>query len=322
MMHCLAARDLVCMNHEEELNMKAFRRITASTQWRAAALLLAFGLLAGCATPAQRGPAAGHAVSAAANDNLNATLWMQASAEYHAAVSGSYALARQQLDAALVDPAWDALPPAERAAIARRGFESLPPAVIADADETLIDNSPFQARDILAKRSFESVKWLEWVSQSRARALPGAVEFAQYAASRGVTVYYVTNRDAPAELEATIANLRQVGFPVADDASNVLLRGDPRAPAREKGERRRWVGERHRVLLMLGDNLGDFLDGIKVSREQRQKLVDQHAGLWGRRWIMLPNPSYGSWEDAEMLACGQSALADPTACKRSRLRQD
>lgn len=299
--------------------MNAIVRSTTSSPWRAAALLLAVGLLAGCATPSPRGPAASAPVSAA-NDNLDATLWMQASAEYHAAVLGSYALARQQLDAALADESWDAMPPAERAAIARRSFESLPPAIIADADETLIDNSPFQVGDILADRSFDYANWFAWVSQSKARALPGAVEFAKYAASRGVTIYYVTNRDAPAEVEATVANLRTVGFPVADDASNVLLRGDPRAPAREKGERRRWVGERHRVLLMLGDNLGDFLDGIKVGREQRQALVDQHAGFWGTRWIMLPNPSYGSWEDIELQACGESGKREPSACKRSRLR--
>lgn len=302
--------------------MIAVLRSTRLSQWRVVSLLLFAGLLGGCATTTPSSPTVADAVGHSGNDNLNATLWMQASAEYHAAVLGSYALARQQLDAALADPAWDALPPAERAAIGRRSFESLPPAVIADADETLIDNSPFQARDILADRSFAYENWFAWVSQSKARALPGAVEFARYAASRGVTVYYVTNRDAPAELDATIANLRMVGFPVADDASNVLLRGDPRAPAREKGERRRWVGERHRVLLMLGDNLGDFLDGVKLGREQRLELITQNAGLWGTRWIMLPNPSYGSWEDMELKACGELGARDPSACKRGRLRRD
>lgn len=304
--------------------MNAVRRPVVSMQyWRASALLTMLVLLSACVSaPVQQTTAEGGVARSSANDNLNATLWMQSSAEYHAAVSGSYALARQQLDAALADPTWDALPLAERAVIARRSFESLPPAIIADADETLIDNSPFQARDILADRSFEYANWFEWVSQSKARALPGAVEFANYAASRGVTVYYITNRDAPAELEATVANLRKVGFPVANDASNVMLRGDPRAPSREKGERRRWVGERHRVLLMLGDNLGDFLDGIKVGGEQRLKLVEQHAGFWGARWIMLPNPSYGSWVEAELQACGESGKAHPSACKRSRLRQD
>ncbi len=284
-------------------------------------VLAATVLLAGCAA----GPRPGTPVAAlqdGPHDNLNATLWMQASAEYRAATLGSYALARRQLDAALADPSWDALPAAERGAIARRGFESLPPAIIVDADETLIDNSPLQARNIRAGGDFDYGRWLAWVKEARARAIPGAVEFAQYAASRGVTVYYVTNRDAPAEVEGTVANLRQLGFPVAADAGNVMLRGDARAPDREKGERRRWVGERHRVLLMLGDNLGDFLDGIGGSRSERDALVEAHRGFWGERWIMLPNPSYGSWESTELRACGESDRARPSACKRRALRYD
>jgi len=256
------------------------------------------------------------------DDGLKAALWMQASAEYRALALGSYALAREQLDVALADPEWDALPPEERAALGEQDLAALPPAVIADADETLIDNSIMAARDIMAHREFLYSNWLDWVREQRAGAIPGAVEFAQYAASRGVTIYYVTNRDAPAEVEATIANLRQLGFPVEPDGSNVMLRGDPRAPAREKGQRRQWIGERHRVLLMLGDNLGDFVDGIATDREQRQALVDGHQEFWGLRWIMLPNPSYGSWEAAEFRACGEPKLASSSACLRSRLRAD
>lgn len=284
-------------------------------------ILATAALLAGCAA----GPRPGAPTAAPVDgphDNLNATLWMQAAAEYRAAALGSYALARRQLDAALADSSWDALPSAERGAIARRGFESLPPAIIADADETLIDNSALQARNIRAGSGFDYARWLAWVDEARARAVPGALEFAQYAASRGVTIYYITNRDAPAEVEATVANLRQLGFPVAADAGNVMLRGDARAPSREKGERRRWVGERHRVLLLLGDNLGDFLDGIGGSRSEREALVEAHRGLWGERWIMLPNPSYGSWESTELRACGEAARAQPSACKRQALRFD
>jgi 5'-nucleotidase (lipoprotein e(P4) family) len=280
------------------------------------ALLLA-GLLAACAGTAQRPDAP---VSDGGHYNLNATLWMQAAAEYRAALLGSFVQARQQLDAALADPGWDALPPAERAAIARRGFETLPPAIIADADETLIDNSPLQARNVLAGREFELDSWREWVAEARARALPGVAEFLRHADARGVRVYYVTNRDTPQEFEGTLANLRALGFPVDADGGNLMLRGDARAPAREKGERRRWIGERHRVLLMLGDNLGDFLDGIAVSPSERQALVDAHAGWWGTRWIMLPNPSYGSWEGAEQRLCAPAVRDDPVACRRSRLR--
>lgn len=272
-------------------------------------------VLAGCnSVPVRETPAA--ATTAAAHDNLNAVLWMQASAEYEAAVRGTYAAARTQLDAALADPGWNALPDGE----AGHGFESLPPAIIVDADETMIDNSPFQARGVRDYQVFAYENWLAWVNERRARALPGALEFAQYAASKNVPIYFVTNRDAPAETESTLANLRAIGFPIADDASNVLMRGDARAPGREKSQRRRWVAQRHRVVLLLGDNLGDFMDGVAVSVEARQALVAKYADRWGTQWFMQPNPTYGSWEAALLAACGDAGKTAPTACKRGLMR--
>lgn len=276
-------------------------------------------LLAACAATAPVAPAPAPMPAAAKgvpHDNLDATLWMQTSAEYRAALLGAYAQARQQLDLALADACLDALPEGERDSDPC----GLPPAIITDADETLIDNSPLQARKIRDNAPFAYDNWLAWVNERRALALPGALEFARYAAERGVTVYFVTNRDAPQEVAATVENLRAQGFPVAADAGNVLLRGDARAPARAKGERRRWVAARHRVVMMLGDNLGDFLDGIEGGVAERAALVDRYAGWWGTRWIMLPNPAYGSWESAVLRGCGEQGRADPTACKRAALR--
>lgn len=268
--------------------------------------------LAGCnLAPVREAP-----VTAAAHDNLNAVLWVQTAAEYEAAVRGTYAAARTQLDKALADPAWNALPDGE----ASHGFESRPPAIIVDADETMIDNSPFQARGVRDNDSFAYENWLAWVNERRARALPGAVDFANYAASKSVPVYFVTNRDAPAETESTIANLRAAGFPIAADGSNVLLRGDARAPAREKSARRKWVAQRHRVVLLLGDNLGDFMDGVAVGVAERRALVAQYADRWGISWFMQPNPTYGSWEASVLTACGEQGRSDPAACKHSVLR--
>lgn len=267
-------------------------------------------LLTACASTAPVAPAV-----TSDHNNLDATVWMQTSAEYRAAVLGGFALARQQLDAALADACWDALPAGER----DNDPCGLPPAIITDADETLIDNSPFQARKIRDGQPFVYQNWETWVNERAARALPGALEFARYAASRGVIIYYVTNRDSPSELDATADNLRELGFPVATDGSNLMLRGDPRAPARSKGERRRWIGQRHRVALMLGDNLGDFIDGIDTDISGRANLVDQHGQRWGTQWLMFPNPGYGSWESAVMRDC---QAGEPTACKRAILRAD
>ncbi|NLB14214.1 MAG: acid phosphatase [Gammaproteobacteria bacterium] len=274
--------------------------------------------LAACSTAQLRTepPAQPAVVGAPAHDNLNATLWIQSAAEYEGSVRSVFNAARHALDEALEDPSWIALPHGESSA----GFESKPPAIIADADETLIANSAFQARGVIEDRGYTHESWVEWVNAQAARAIPGAVEFAQYADSRGVTIFYVTNRDAPDEYEATVANLRQLGFPVAADASNVLLRGDARAPAREKGERRRWIDRNYRVVQMFGDNLGDFLDGINSDVATRQALIAPYADWWGRRWFMLPNPTYGSWYNAVLRSCETDS--DPRSCVRSSLRHD
>lgn len=291
----------------------------SATRWTLTATLAV--LLAACAATPPRPDAAGTPAAAElprGHDNLNATIWMQSAAEYEAAVRGNYAAALAQLDEALADPRWNALPPEERS----DGFESRPPAIVVDADETMIDNSAFQARGVRDGVGYDHARWVAWVNERRARALPGAVEFARAVAGRGVTVYFVTNREAPAEAEATLANLRALGFPVAADGSNLLMRGDARAPARDKRERRRWVGARHRVVMMLGDNLGDFLEGASTSLEARQAMMAPYADWWGRRWFMLPNPSYGSWESALLHGCAEAKVLDGRACKLAKLRTD
>lgn len=279
---------------------------------------LAAASLVACSTAPSRplAPPADAAIAAPAHDNLNAVIWMQTAAEYEAAVRGVYASARRSLDQALQDPSWNALPEGEFVA----GFEMKPVAIIVDADETFIDNSAFQARGVIEDSGFTHEGWLKWVNAEAATALPGAVAFAQYADSRDVTIFYVTNRDAPDEVAATVANLRKLGFPVAADASNVMLRGDARAPDREKGQRRRLIDRDYRVVLMLGDNLGDFLDGINADVATRQALMAPYADWWGVRWFMLPNPSYGSWQNAVLRSCEKDT--HPRACLRSSLRHD
>lgn len=282
-------------------------------------VLLSFALLlsacAGTPTAVPPPPDLSSTVATGAHDNLNATLWMQTAAEYQAAALGGFAQAKARLDIALADASINALPLPEQT----QGFESLPPAIITDADETLIDNSPFQARRIRDGGDFDPATWAAWSNERKARGIPGAVAFAQYAASRGVTIYYVTNRDHASEYQATADNLRALGFPLADDNRNLLLRGDPRAPGKEKGERRRFVAKDHRVVLLLGDNLGDFLDGVGSDVAARENLIAPYADWWGSRWIMLPNPSYGSWESAILKACAEQPS---TACKREALRYD
>lgn len=283
---------------------------------RTAALGVFLALLTACAgtgTAVREAPhAAAPTVSVGQHDNLNATLWMQSAAEYHAHALSIFGAAATVLDSALADPDWDALPRSERGG---HRYQGLPPAIIVDADETVIDNSAYQARLIRDGSRFDRATWAAWTEERRALAVPGAVEFLRAAAQRGITVFYVTNRDA-SEKRATYDNLRALGFPMSDPEDTVLTIDEGQGWSPDKGSRRQFVGENYRVLMMFGDNLGDFLDGHRgVSPDARQALMEPYAGWWGRRWFMLANPSYGHWESAVTRGAD-----DATQAKRRALR--
>lgn len=222
------------------------------------------------------------------HEQLDAVLWVQQSAEYQAAALQAYNQARAALDMALADTTWTA-------ALEQTGpFGQLPPAVILDVDETALDNSPHQGRLILGDMVFNRASWDRWVKEELAEPVPGALQFCQYAALRGVTVFYVTNRRDHLR-EATRNNLRKMGFPLADDRETLFTRGDISA----KGPRRAAIAQQFRILLLLGDNTADFAPGFRgAGIDERAALTEQYADWWGRRWIMLPNPMYGSWEEA------------------------
>jgi acid phosphatase len=259
--------------------------------------------------PAQPGTAPAPP-SVAPDDTLFAVLWTQTSVEYRASALQAYATARTQLDRALADPVWTA-------AVEQQGqnSSSLPPAVILDADETALDNSPFQARLIVEGGAYDESRWAKWTAERAAGAVPGAVAFTQYARQRGVTVFFVTNRDAPLEAN-TRANLQALGFSLDDTRDTVLTRRERPEWASDKTSRRQAVARDFRILLLVGDDLGDFLPN-RGSVAERDARVAQYAEWWGTKWIVLPNPMYGSWESA--LRAGAPA-GQEAAQRRNGLR--
>ena len=285
--------------------------------------LLACALaLAACKPTSFTAPAAGEipppkaaAVNPARpNDNLNAVLWMQDSAEYGAVCETIYRAATAQLDAALADKTRDALVPEERGNAA----EGLPPAVVMDVDETVLDNSPYQARLVANGKEYDDVSWAAWVAEKKAQPLPGVVAFAQAAAARGITVLYLSNRDEHLQA-ATIANLRAVGLPVKDDSVFLGLGTvvkDCEQNGSEKNCRRRLAGQEYRVLMQFGDQLGDFVQVLANTPRDRGQLAGKYRDWFGQRWWMLPNPSYGSWEPAVF----NNDRAQPPAKRRALKR--
>ncbi len=247
------------------------------------------------ATEAKPGAAASQA---GADDNLNAVLWVQTSAEYRAACETVYRAAADKLDVALKEKNWDALVPDERDNAGQTA--GLKPAVIMDVDETVLDNSPYQARLVKNGGEYDEVGWDRWVAEKKAKQLPGVVDFAKAATAKGITVLYLSNRAVHLK-EATIANLKSVGMPVANDDVFLGLGTfvkDCEQNGSEKNCRRQLAGRQYRVLMQFGDQLGDFAQIVANTPADRAKLADEYGDWFGERWWMLPNPTYGSWEPA------------------------
>ncbi|WP_119391791.1 5'-nucleotidase, lipoprotein e(P4) family [Taklimakanibacter lacteus] len=228
----------------------------------------------------------------AANDNLNAVLWDQTAVEAKATMVQAYALARIRFDEALADRSRTADP-----AVQTGDFANKPPAVVLDVDDTVLNTSQYQAWNVKAGTSFNPKTWTPYVNAKIDFAIPGASDFTRYAASRGAKVFYVTNRTKEEE-PATAERLKELGFAMGDNVDTILTAKEQEDWGSAKSTRRAFIARDYRILLLVGDNLGDFTDAYKGSVEERQRVFDDNAQHWGKDWIAIPNPTYGSWESA------------------------
>ena len=227
-----------------------------------------------------------HAISQAPTPPANntyiegAVLWQQSSGERRALSYQAFALARLMLDRDL----------------SMNHRNRKPRAVIVDLDETILDNIRFQEMLVKNHVNFNQKDWTEWVNRAEATAVPGAVEFLRYAASRGVQVFYITNRN-DIQKAGTAANLKKLGFPNVSDQI-LLVQTDPKNSSKEP--RRQSVGAKFRVVLLMGDDLNDFAALFENSKtvDSRIEAADQNKDQFGKRFIMLPNAMYGNWESA------------------------
>lgn len=245
------------------------------------------GWAAGEALPA---PAPQDCSRVVSHELLGAVLWMQRAAEYRAATRQAFNAAQRNLERALREPGWpEAVAPPDPTACRPQL------AVIVDVDETILDNSPTAAAQIAAgRRTFDREAWKRWEARGEARPLDGALEFLAFAEEHGVTVFYVTNRRNE---EGVRRNLAALGVGLPDKPDVVLVRGEC-DDSSDKSCRRNAVARDYRVVLLVGDDLNDFLPADGLSLAKRAEAVREAAARWGREWIILPNPAYGSWERA------------------------
>jgi 5'-nucleotidase (lipoprotein e(P4) family) len=228
-----------------------------------------FAFITATAQAQQNSPEAVMAV----NGKLWSSLWQQKAAEYRALCFQAYNIAHLRVDQALLKT------------------PEKPLAIVTDIDETLLDNSPNSVHQALLGKDYEKAAWLTWTSKSACDTVAGAPSFLKYAASKGITIYYITNRDE-SERAATLKNLQIYGFPNADDEHLML-----KANTSSKETRRQEVAKTHQVMLLLGDNLADFSSLFdQLTVDQRLQTTQQQAALFGRLFIVLPNANYGDWE--------------------------
>ena len=208
-------------------------------------------------------------------ENTMGSLWYQNAAEVDALYQQGYNVATNKLKELLKQPT------------------DKPYSIVLDIDETVLSNIPFQAKMVKDGTAFNPKLWDEWVQKAEATPVAGAKEFLQFADKNKVQIYYISDR-TDAQVDATIKNLEAQGLPVQGrDHLMFKQEGD-----KSKEGRRQEVIKHTNLVMLFGDNLVDFAEFSTKSEEDRDKMFEQLKAEFGDKFIIFPNPMYGSWESA------------------------
>ena len=208
-------------------------------------------------------------------ENTMGSLWYQNAAEVDALYQQGYNVATSKLKELLKQPT------------------SKPYSIVLDIDETVLSNIPFQVKMIKDGTAFNPKLWDEWVQKAEATPVAGAKEFLQFADKNKVQIYYISDR-TDAQVDATIKNLEAQGLPVQGrDHLMFKKEGD-----KSKEGRRQEVLKHTNLVMLFGDNLVDFAEFSTKSEADRDKMFEQLKAEFGDKFIIFPNPMYGSWESA------------------------
>lgn len=212
-----------------------------------------------------------------ADGKLWSSLFQQRAAEYKALCIQAFNIARWRVDESLLQTG------------------TKPKAIITDIDETFLDNSPYAVHQAMQGKDYEAASWHDWTGRGIADTIPGGLGFFTYAASKNITIFYITNREEQ-ERAGTLHNLQSYHFPFADN-QHLVTRSASSGSSKE--ERRRQVAADYDIILLLGDNLADFSSLFdKKTETERAANVQQVSAEFGKKFIVLPNANYGGWEDA------------------------
>ncbi len=214
----------------------------------------------------------------------NDVKWAKSSIEYAAACLQTYRMA------------W----PIVKSAAARQTQNWV---VVFDVDETVLDNVQYAVERTTAGLGYTRASWVEWVKREEAPLIPGARALIDSVRSLGPKAHiaFITNRDYDPEEGPTINNLRKVGlFKDGDTMLTERSKKDTKEIRRnclETGTERCEKTGPLVILALFGDNVRDFIPiwGSEKGADYRENIAEDPN--WGTKYFVLPNPTYGSWEN-------------------------
>ncbi len=210
------------------------------------------------------------------------------------------------------------------------------PSVVLDLDETVLDNSAYEAWLVDKNEQFSNSTWYQWILSREATATPGAIEFINYVNANGGKAYFISDRDESStnntvnnDLElATLDNMVNLGITGVNDET-LLFRGEftgtvdgrvnfSKEFRRQAVENGSIDGIDRTTVVLIGDNLNDLDANSGTRNSDRRAYVDSISGRYGiyepgtPAYIPLSNPMYGSWE---------SAIYDPTVFGKTQVSE-
>ncbi|HKX90710.1 MAG TPA: HAD family acid phosphatase, partial [Sphingopyxis sp.] len=162
-----------------------------------------------------------------------------------------------------------------------------PFAAVFDADETLIWNLGPMRYFAEKGTAFDPKIWDQWekTGAGKAIAMPGSVEMVNKLRAAGIAVIANTNRSA-ANAKGSEDTLRAAGLGEFKHGETLFLMGDD-ADGSSKDGRRRVIASKYCVIILGGDQLGDFsqqFNAKDLPAAQRMALSTSAgaAALWDK----------------------------------------
>ena len=166
-----------------------------------------------------------------------------------------------------------------------------PYSIVFGLDETVLDNSPYQAQNVKDGTAFTPENWDVWVKKPQPRLYQVLKTFSNLQTKNGVQIYYVSDRTID-QVDDNDQNLENEGIPVQSrDHLMFLEKGVKSKEGRQTSSPRKT-----NLVMLLGDNLVDFAEFSKTSETERNQKLEELQKEFGEKFIIFPNPMYGSWE--------------------------